>query len=413
MSKKGPQTIIEQVVREEWGRALSILVSQIRDIELAEDALQDAVLVALEKWDANIPQNPCAWLISVAKRRMIDQVRRRENFRSKESEIVNAYDFNDPQEFEDEEPIPDHRLKLIFACCHPAIAEESRVALTLQTLGGLKTSEVAKAFLVPEATMAQRLVRAKRKIKVARIPYEVPPEESLPERFSSVLATIYLIFNEGYASSTGANPIRLDLCNEAIRLCRVLTQIAPEHAEAKGLLALLLLHHSRSAARIDSQGNFVTLEHQDRSLWDRELAGQGLLILEEALSEKETGPYQLQAAISALHIEAETYESTDWQQIYLLYERLHSLQPSPIVKLNQIVALSFAGGPEAALDALEAIRDHPKLQTYLPMHAAEADFYRRAGMNTKAANSYRRALQLAKAKSETAFFQSRLKEVEQ
>lgn len=421
MPGENPHTIIEAVVREEWGRALSILVGQVGDFELAEDALQDALIAALDQWSdtqRGIPDNPCSWLIAVAKRKMIDQVRRRENFRKKEEEIVATYkanspEYEDPHSPDDHQPIPDERLRLIFTCCHPAIGEDARVALTLQTLGGLKTPEVARAFLVPEATMAQRLVRAKRKIKVARIPYEIPNADQLPERLSSVLGTIYLIFNEGYSASSGEDPVRTDLCEEAIRLARILVTVAPAHPEAKGLLALMLLHHSRSKARVDKDGNLKTLEDQNRSLWRQDLIDQGLVILEEALKGKSPGPYQLQAAISALHAEAPEYAATDWQQIYLLYQRLYQIQPSPIVRLNSIVALSFAGGPEAAIEALQEIREESKLQNYLPLHASEADFFRRAGRKKEAAIAYRRSIKLAGGRAEKKFLKQRLGEVEE
>jgi len=414
VSGESPHAVIENVVREEWGRVLSILVARIGDFELAEDALQDAVIAAVDQWgrpDAEIPGNPCGWLLTVAKRKMIDQVRRRENFRRKEEEIVTSIEIDAAEENSADQVIPDERLRLIFTCCHPAIGEDARVALALQTLGGLKTPEVARAFLVPEATMAQRLVRAKRKIKVARIPYEVPEPEHLPERMESVLATIYFIFNEGYSATQNAETVRVDLCEEAIRLGRILVTVAPEDPEVKGLLALMLLHHSRSSARKDGRGKLVTLENQDRSLWDRDLISQGTLILEEALTKKPTGIYQLQAAISALHAEAEDHESTDWRQIYVIYGELHNLHPTPVVRLNAIVALSFAGGPDAALEALAEIRDAPELQSYLPFHATEADLLRRAGMNKEAAAAYRRAINLANNSPEREFLRARLDEV--
>ncbi len=421
VSGEHPHVIIEDVIREEWGRVLSVLVGQIRDFELAEDSLQDALIVALEQWGeaaTGIPEDPSAWLLKVARRKMIDQVRRRENIRRKQDEIVAAIESNfqlppDPSGADEEFAIPDERLRLIFTCCHPALSEEARVGLTLQTLGGLKTPEIAKSFLIPEATMAQRLVRAKRKIKVARIPYEIPEAEDLPERLSSVLATIYLIFNEGYSASSGDDSVRSDLCEEAIRLGRILVTVAPEHAEAKGLLALMLLHHSRSAARIDSDGNLIILEDQDRGLWNRELIGQGVIILEEGLAHQTPGPYQLQAAISALHAEAANHASTDWQQIYLLYQALLRLQPDPVVRLNALVSLSYAGGPDAALDALAEIRDEPQLQNYLPFHATEADFLRRVGKGKEAVAAYQRALELAGNAPERAFLEGRLREVEE
>ena len=411
-----PHFVIERIVREEWGRVLSVLVAQLRDLELAEDALQEALIAALDQWrpeTGGLPTNPCGWLLKTAKRKMIDQIRRRENFRSKEEQIVaNIESQQSDHDVDDNKSISDERLRLIFTCCHPALAENARVGLTLQTLGGLKTPEVARAFLVPESTVAQRLVRAKRKIKVARIPYEIPDASQLPERLNSVLATIYLIFNEGYSASSGDRAVRVDLCEEAIRLGRILVTVAPEHAEAKGLLALMLLHHSRSAARTDDKGNLVVLEDQNRDLWNRSFIDQGTIILDEALASKTPGPYQLQAAISALHANADDHESTDWQQIYLLYGNLHDLNPSPVIRLNGIVALSFAGGPDAALDALHEIRDEPALHNYLPLHAAEADFFRRAGNKEKAATAYRQAIDLAGNSLEKTFLENRLRSID-
>lgn len=406
VSEEHPHAVIESVVREEWGRVLAILVAKIRDFELAEDALQDALIAALDQWSRDgVPANPSAWLLTVAKRKMIDQVRRRENFRAKQDEIVADIEPDMPGE---EESIPDERLRLIFTCCHPALAEDARVGLTLQTLGGLKTPEVARAFLVPEPTMAQRLVRAKRKIKIARIPYQVPDAEHLPERMESVLATLYLIFNEGYAASSGEQSVRGDLCDEAIRLGRILVKVAPDDPEAKGLLALMLLHHSRSAARADAEGNLITLEEQDRSRWNSALVDQGTVILDEAILGNAAGPYRLQAAISALHAEASDHGSTDWQQIHLLYEHLYALHPSPVIRLNGIVALSYAGGPDAALAALEEIRSEAQLANYQPFHAAEADFHRRTGDAAAASASYRRAIELAGTDAERRFLEKRL-----
>ncbi len=415
-----PHAVIEKIVREEWGRVLSILVGQFRDFELAEDALQEALILALDRWrpkHGGFPANPCGWLLKIAKRKIIDQIRRRESFRGKEEQIVaniesNHSSFDLPDEMKDDEAIPDERLRLIFTCCHPALAEEARVALTLQTLGGMKTLEVARAFLVPEATMAQRLVRAKRKIKTARIPYEIPGPEHLDERLDSVLSVIYLIFNEGYSTSSGDDAVRTELCDDAIRLGRILVSIAPEHPEAKGLLALMLLHHARAPARIGTDGRLVTLDCQDRTLWDREKIGEGLAILGLAINARRPGAYQIQAAISALHAEAPNHASTDWQQIYQLYQELYRHRPSPVVSINSIVALSFAGGPEAALEALEEIRNEPKLQNYLPLHAAHADFLRRAGAPQQAAIAYRKAIKLSGNTPERSFLEERLREME-
>ena len=403
--------IIERIVREEWGQVLSILVAQLRDIQLAEDALQDALVLALERWPAGIPDNPCGWLLQVAKRKMIDQVRRRESLRGKQDAILASLKTDAEAEMPEPNSIPDERLRLIFTCCHPALAEEARVALTLQTLGGLTTPEIARAFLISEPTMAQRLVRVKRKIKTARIPYEVPDSEHLGDRQASVLAVVYLIFNEGYSASSGENPIRADLCDEAIRLARMLVGLMPRDAETKGLLALMLLHHSRSDARIGAGGEFVRLQDQNRGSWDRDKINMGLVILEDALAGQSPGPYQLQAAISALHAQAPDHESTDWRQIYQLYERLHALHPSPVIRLNAIVALSYAEGPEVALQALAELRGKPKLQNYLPLHAAEADFQRRIGNSARAIAAYERAIAVAGNESERAFFQKQIQQL--
>ncbi|MCL4107878.1 UNVERIFIED_CONTAM: hypothetical protein GTU68_001195 [Idotea baltica] len=417
VSEEHPHAIIERVVREEWGRVLSILVAQLQDFQLAEDALQDALVSALKQWtpDAGgIPDNPCGWLLRVAKRRMIDQVRRRENFRSKEEQIVASMESadNDPAEmYDQDDAVPDERLRLIFTCCHPALAQEVRVALTLQTLGGLKTAEVARAFVVPESTMAQRLVRAKKKIKTARIPYTVPDAGQLEERAASVLEVLYLIFNEGYAASAGEGGVRADLCDEAIRLAQIFVAIMPGNAESKGLLALMLLHHARSPARADAVSMLVLLEDQDRDLWNRGMIDQGLLILEKALAEKTPGPYQIQAAISALHARSPDHQSTDWQQIYFLYGRLYEWNRSPVVRLNAIVALSYAGGPEAALVALNEVRHDGRLQSYLPLHATEADLHRRVGDKPNAIAAYRRALALAEDGQQRAFLEQRLSDL--
>ena len=407
----------DAIFREEWGRVLASLVRSIRDIELAEDALQEAVVVALQTWTqpGALPDHPARWLYQVARRRMIDVIRRRESLRHKTPDIVTTMqDNHDDAEHASrgDDEIPDERLRLMFTCCHPALSEDAQTALTLQTLGGLKTPEIARAFLVPEATMAQRLVRAKRKIKVARIPYDVPRTDQLAERIDGVLSTLYLIFNEGYLTSHHNLPLRTELCDEAIRLARILVRLVPDHAEAKGLLALLLLHHARSPARLDADGHLVTLEDQDRGRWNAAFISQGTLILDEALVGKTPGPFQLQAAISALHATAPDHASTDWSQIHRLYQRLHALQPSPVVQLNAIVALSFAEGPAVALRALTSLRHEPSLQSYLPLHATIADLHRRVGDKVTAATAYRRALALADNDAQRQFFTRRIQELD-
>ena len=307
--------------------------------------------------------------------------------------------------------IPDDRLQLVFTCCHPAIAEQSRVALTLCTLGGLTTSEIAHAFLVPESTMAQRLVRAKNKIKAANIPYRVPPPDLWAERFESVLAVIYLIFNEGYAATSGPDLTRADLSQEAIRLGRFLVSLAPHDAEGAGLLALMLLHDARRDARTDPSGRFVPLEHQDRGRWNREQIAAGVASLERALNMKRLGPYQVQAAISAVHVQAESYAATDWRQIVGLYDTLRELQPSPVVKLNAVVALAMVNGPEAGLDALVELKEQGALERYQPYHAARADLLRRAGRFREAVAAYSDAIVLTGNLTERRFLEERLQDV--
>src|SRR5512138_3445746 len=321
-------TQIEKTFREEHGRVLAALISQLGDFELAEDALQDALVNALERWKVDgVPRNPGAWLTTAAKRRAIDRLRR-SRF-DEYSEPIPASLTQEEPEMDDS--LPDDRLKLMFTCCHPALALEAQVALTLHTLGGLSTQEVARAFLVPEPTMAQRLARARAKIRNAGIPYRVPPVDLLPERLDALLSVIYLIFNEGYSATSGDEPIRKELCLEAIRLCRVLIALMPGSAETRGLLALMLLHDSRREARLDAAGELVLLSEQDRSRWDPSEIREGISVLDEALVLKDPGPYQVQAAISALHAEASTAKATDWQQIVALYKTLAMMTPSPVV----------------------------------------------------------------------------------
>ncbi|MCP4328393.1 MAG: RNA polymerase sigma factor [Alphaproteobacteria bacterium] len=404
---------VNELVREEWGRVLAALVGQLRDFALAEDALQDAVVAALGHWPRDgVPERPRAWLLQTARRKAIDRLRRDTNFRAKRAEFAVLRELDRQTRQDDvDETIADERLRLIFTCCHPALAEAARVALTLRTLGGLATEEIARAFLVPEATMAQRLTRAKHKIKAAGIPYEVPAPDLWPERLGSVLAVIYLIFNEGYAATSGDAPTRSDLCREAIRLGWLLTRQVPGEPEAAGLLALMLLHDSRRGTRSDSEGNLITLEHQDRTRWDRERIAAGIRVLKDALAQGNSGPYQIQAAISALHAGAPDHAATDWHEITLLYGALYALQPSPVVRLNGAVALSFAEGAEAALPALAELEREGVLADYQPFHAARADTLRRAGRKSAAAEAYRQALTRTRNAAERRFLEARLAEL--
>ena len=396
---------IARTVREEWGRMLAALTKTLNDLELAEDCLQDAVEIALKKWtDEGIPSSPSAWLLTAARRKAIDRLRRDTNFTKKEEQIRHLIEITStPEQKPDLDAIPDKRLELFFTCCHPSLAEKTKVALTLNTVGGLSVEEIAHAFIEKKTTMAQRLVRAKKKIKLAGIPYDIPALELLPERLRDVLNVIYLIFNEGYRSSSGKTLTKVDLSNEAIRAARILEQLLPDETEVSGLLALMLLHDSRRYARLDNDGQMVALEHQNRQKWDKGKFREGKALLTRTLKKEKIGPYQLQASISALHNESPSWEKTDWQQISALYQLLYQLQPSPVVRLNQAMAVSYVESIETAMDMLDEIAEHKNIQAYQPYYVARADLARRAGDIKQAKAFLNRAIELTDNEIEKEF----------
>ncbi len=380
---------IERVFRAEYGRAVAVLVRSFGDIDVAEEAAQEAFTAAIERWPATgLPPRPAGWIITTARNRAIDRLRREAVRADKHAQAALLTDSEGPYEPGEEDAVPDERLRLIFTCCHPALAPASRVALTLRLLGGLTTAEIARAFLVPEPTMAQRLVRAKGKIRDARIPYRAPRAEQLPDRLGAALTVIYLIFNEGYATTSGDRLDRADLCAEAIRLGRLLAELMPDEPEVMGLLALMLLTESRRPARATPDGAIVLLAEQDRGLWDLDLIGEGQAIVRECLRRNQPGPYQIQAAINAVHTDATTASDTDWGQILQLYDQLFALTPTPVVALHRAVALAEVAGPAEALAAVDAL----DLDTYYLFHAVRADLLLRVGRTTEAARAYETAI---------------------
>jgi RNA polymerase sigma-70 factor (ECF subfamily) len=431
MSERSPDQIREQIrelldslYRVDSGRILATLIRLLGDFDLAEEAMHEAFAAALSLWPrSGVPGNPRPWLISTARFKAIDTLRRRARFDASQDELVRYLEgqLSSPEKSNadarsnEEDYLEDDRLRLIFTCCHPALPPEARVALTLREVCGLTTEEIARGFLITPRTLAQRIVRAKAKIRETPIPYEVPTPQELPERLGAVLQVIYLVFNEGYSAAAGAEVTRAELTGEAIRLGRLLTELRPEpevpEPEVIGLLSLMLLQESRHAARTSPAGELILLEHQDRSLWNREQIAEGLALLEKALKSRRFGSYTLQAAIAAVHAEAESVAVTDWRQIVALYDRLLRIHPSPVVQLNRAVAIAMRDGPEAGLTHIDAVLEHGELANYYLAHSARADMYRRLGRTAEARSSYEKALALTQQEPERQFLQERIRQL--
>jgi RNA polymerase sigma-70 factor (ECF subfamily) len=422
MPQNVPQELsrtIEMLYRSESGRILATLARLLGDLDVAEEAMHEAFAAALDTWPrSGVPAKPRPWLISTARFKAIDGMRRRARFDSAQNDLAHytearVHDARLGETPHEEEEIEDDRLRLIFTCCHPALPPEAHVALTLREVCGLTTEEIAKAFLITPRTLAQRIVRAKAKIRETPIPYEVPTPQQLPERLDAVLQVIYLVFNEGYSAAAGTEVTRAELTGEAIRLGRLLTELQPEpevpKPEIMGLLALMLLQESRRAARTSPDGDLILLESQDRSLWNREQIAEGVALLEKALNSRRFGPYTLQAAIAAVHAEAESVAATDWRQIVALYNQLVRIQPSPVVHLNRAVAIAMRDGPEAGLEHIDAVLAHGDLANYYLAHSARADMYRRLGRTAEARSAYERALALTQQGPERKFLQERIR----
>jgi RNA polymerase sigma-70 factor (ECF subfamily) len=437
MSERSPEQMRDQIrelldslYRVDSRRILATLIRLLGDFDLAEEAMHEAFAAALDTWpQAGVPDNPRPWLISTARFKAIDTLRRRARFDASQADLVRYLEAqwssteksNDEDSLEDD-GLEDDRLRLIFTCCHPSLAPEARVALTLREVCGLTTEEIAKAFLTTPATLAQRIVRAKAKIRDTPIRYEVPTPQELPQRLDAVLQVIYLVFNEGYSAAAGAEVTRAELTGEAIRLARLLTELRPKpeaepeiepevEPEVIGLLSLMLLQESRHAARKSPTGELILLEHQDRSLWNREQIAEGVALLEKALKSRRFGPYTLQAAIAAVHAEAESVAATDWRQIVALYDQLVRIQPSPVVQLNRAVAIAMRDGPEAGLTHIDAVLEHGELANYYLAHSARADMCRRLGRTAEARSSYEKALALTQQEPERQFLQGRIRQL--
>lgn len=418
MSERSTEQIrelLDSLYRADSGRILATLIRLLGDFDLAEEAMHEAFAAALSVWpESGVPGNPRPWLISTARFKAIDTLRRRARFDASQNELarhLEAQLSSRDESNEEEDSVEDDRLRLIFTCCHPSLPPEAHVALTLREVCGLTTEEIAKAFLITPRTLAQRIVRAKAKIRETKIPYEVPEPHELPERLGAVLQVVYLVFNEGYSAAAGTEVTRADLTSEAIRLGRLLAELQPDEPEVIGLLSLMLLQESRHAARTSPTGDLILLENQDRSLWNREQIAEGVALLETALKSGRFGSYTLQAAIAAVHAEAESVAATDWRQIVALYNQLLRIQPSPVVQLNRAVAIAMSDGPEAGLTHIDALLKHGELANYYLAHSARADMYRRLGRTTEARSAYEKALALTQQEPERQFLQERIRQL--